>query len=79
MGTMGRQFAGARIDWPLYSAQFDKISREDLLKNICNRLLQANASVNLPVIEKYGNKSSREEFIKSVSIRLMSTPEYQLC
>lgn len=79
MGAMGRQFAGARINWDLYSSQFNKISREDLLKNICNRLLQANASINLPVIEKYGNKSSREEFIKSVSIRLMSTPEYQLC
>jgi hypothetical protein len=30
-------------------------------------------------IEKYSDASSRESFIRTATVRLMSTPEYQLC
>jgi hypothetical protein len=35
--------------------------------------------IDQALIDKYINKSSREDFIRSLTIKLMSTPDYQLC
>ena len=74
-----KQLIKADIDWEKYTGKFSKIPREALLSSISKLLLQTPASVSAAAIEKYIDASSRENFIRSATIRLMSTPEYQLC
>lgn len=69
----------ATIDWTPVVKIFEKTKREDLPATITSILLQANSNIKTSVIEKYTSSESREEFIKSWIIRLMSTPEYQMC
>ncbi len=73
------QMISALVDWPLYSSAYEKVARENLLKEISNTLLQAPTGVSDTILNKYIDAGSRENFIKSATIQLMSTPEYQLC
>jgi uncharacterized protein (DUF1800 family) len=74
-----KQLIKADIEWEKYIPKFSKVPREELLSSISKLLLQTPASNSTGAIEKYIDASSRENFIRSATIRLMSTPEYQLC
>ncbi len=69
----------ASIDWTPVVKIFEKTTRENLPATITSILLQSSSNTGTTVIEKYTSSESREEFIKSWIIRLMSTPEYQMC
>jgi len=78
-GGRGGQMIRANIDWSLYLKRFEKLPREQLLTAISGVTLQAQADLNEGLLKKYADSRSREDFIKTATIRLMSTPEYQLC
>ncbi len=69
----------ASIDWAPVVKIFETTKREELPSKITSTILQTKSRIEKSVIEKYASSESREEFIKSWIIRLMSTPEYQLC
>ena len=69
----------ASIDWAQVNKIFEKIQRENLLKNISDTVLQTKSEVSNAVLDKYINTTSRENYIKSAVVNLMTTPEYQLC
>ncbi len=70
--------ANVKIDWPVYLKHFTKLSGESLAIQIVTTLLQTG-TVDLNLLNKYADRSNKENYIRSVTIRLMSTPEYQLC
>jgi uncharacterized protein (DUF1800 family) len=67
------------VDWNSVTKVFDKTSKENLLKNVNDIILQTKSTVNSNVLSRYIDKTSREAFIKTTIVELMSTPEYQLC
>lgn len=70
----------ADIDWDQYAGYFKKTSSAGLYESIAGVLLQANPdSFDKRIVERESELNDRIEYIRSVSIRLMSTPEYQLC
>ncbi len=69
----------ALIDWPLVIKVFENVTRENLSQKISDTLLQTNSRIPATLLVKYVNSDSRESFIKSTIVKLMSTPEYQLC
>ena len=71
--------ATAKVDWPSVNAIFEKVPREELMKNISSTVLQTKSEVSSIVLDKYVNTASRENYIKSAIVNLMATPEYQLC
>jgi hypothetical protein len=73
------QLIKADIEWEKYSSRFSTLERQQLLPAISNLLLQTPAPIKAGTVEKYLDASSRENFIRSATLRLMSTPEYQLC
>ncbi len=78
-GKLGGQAIGAQINWAAYSGQFDAVPREELVKTIGQSLLQLPKRIDDKSLLSYTDASSREQFIRTVTIRLMSTPEYQMC
>ena len=78
-GRLGGQAIAAEIDWPSYNSQFESIPREQLVKNISQTLLVVPGRFDEKALAQYVDASSREQFIRTVTIRLMSTPEYQMC
>jgi len=74
-----KQLIRADIEWEKYITRFSKVPREALLPAISKLLLQAPFSNMAGTIEKHTDLSSRDNFIRTATIRLMSTPEYQLC
>ncbi len=86
MGMQGAQAAGAKskqvhttVDWDLVIKVFESVPRESLVDHITNVVLQARSRVDKNTLEKYIDKQAREKYIKTTIIKLMSTPEYQLC
>jgi len=79
LGKAGGQLINVDIDWTSYIKKFESVPRERLLREISGRLLQVPQNVSDDVIKKYANQGTREAFIKTATIKLMSTPEYQLC
>ncbi|MEO6721041.1 MAG: DUF1800 domain-containing protein [Ferruginibacter sp.] len=71
--------ATAVVDWEVTTSIFEKASRENLLTEISNTVLQTKEHASKLLLAKYLNTDSRENYIKTAIIRLMSTPEYQLC
>jgi hypothetical protein len=69
----------ATIDWVAVNKIFEKVQREKLLETISATVLQTKGKVSNAVLDNYVNSASRENFIKSAVIKLMVTPEYQLC
>ena len=68
-----------RIDWGQHFSSMAKIKREDLLTATASLLWQTSNLPDAPTLEKHLDASSRETYIKSSFIRLMGSPEYQLC
>jgi uncharacterized protein (DUF1800 family) len=69
----------ADINWDAYTKPFETVPRQKLQSGLSGLLLQTPSRISEPVLDKYIDSASRESFIKTVTIRLMSTPEYQLC
>ncbi|HMH20881.1 MAG TPA: DUF1800 domain-containing protein [Puia sp.] len=75
----GAQMIRAEIDWAPYLKRFDGVSREQLPAAVGATVLQTASGIGADMLKKYTDNDSREGFIKTATIRLMSTPEYQLC
>jgi uncharacterized protein (DUF1800 family) len=75
----GGQTILADINWDVYTKSFERVPRQKLQSDLSGLLLQAPSRVSEPVLNKYIDPVSRESFIKTATIRLMSTPEYQMC
>ena len=73
------QMIQATIQWDGYLDQFKGVSKENLSSEISGFLLQQKTDIREATMNQYTDLSSRDAFIKSSTIRLMSTPEYQLC
>lgn len=68
-----------RIDWHQHFSSMSKVKREDLLTATASLLWQTANLPDAPILEKHMDISSRETYIQSSFIRLMGSPEYQLC
>jgi uncharacterized protein (DUF1800 family) len=75
----GLQWLQVNILWNEYLKNFDQTKDPDIYAAISGMLLQRVLPVHENEMIKYLNESSRETRIQSITIRLMSTPEYQLC
>lgn len=73
------QVIRAQIDWAPYLKRFEQVPAEQLFATIGSVVLQTPSDTGEALVKKYANGDNREEFIKAATIRLMSTPEYQLC
>jgi len=79
MGSGGGQMIRAEIDWAPYLKRFEQVPDEQLFATISAVVLQTPSGIDENLVKKYAKEDTREEFIKAATIRLMSTPEYQLC
>ena len=68
-----------RILWDQYLPFFSNLPDADLYPAIRDFLLQKAGPMNEQTLIKYIDESSRDTRIRSITIRLMGTPEYQLC
>ena len=68
-----------RIFWETYLKNFNRVPDAELYTIIRNLLLQKSIPMSEQELNKYIDESSREARIRSITIRLMCTPEYQLC
>jgi uncharacterized protein (DUF1800 family) len=75
----GGRMIMADINWDAYTRSFERVPRQKLQSDLSGLLLQTPSRVSEPVLDKYIDPASRESFIKTATIRLMSTPEYQMC
>lgn len=69
----------ATIDWTSVNKVFEKTSKENLLSDMSSSLLLTKSKIKEDVLLAFISKDSRESFVKSATIRLMCTPEYQMC
>ena len=75
----GAQLFQAKILWDDYTKNFKDVSEDELYPVIRDFLLQRVIPLNENDLIKYLDESNRETRIQSTTIRLMGTPEYQLC
>ncbi len=75
----GVQLFQTRILWDDYTKNFNDITDAGLYTAICDLLLQRSFPMNENDMIKYIDESDREKRIESITIRVMGTPEYQLC
>jgi uncharacterized protein (DUF1800 family) len=75
----GAQFFQAKVFWEEYMENFKETTDDAMYAAIRGLLLQRVFPMNENEIVKYIDESSRELRIQSITIRLMGTPEYQLC
>jgi len=68
-----------RIDWDPHLAGMAGVKREELLNATARLLWQTSRTPEAQTLEKHLDVSSREAYIRSAFIRLMGSPEYQLC
>ncbi|HTI07625.1 MAG TPA: DUF1800 domain-containing protein, partial [Puia sp.] len=76
---VNRQMIRADIDWAPYLKRFDNVPAEQLFSTLSSLVLQTPSGIGEELVRKYARGDNREEFIRTATIRLMSTPEYQLC
>jgi uncharacterized protein (DUF1800 family) len=76
---VGAQFFQAKILWDEYIRNFNETKEPELYAAIRDQLLQRVMPMNENELVKYIDESSRQKRIQSITIRLMGTPEYQLC
>jgi hypothetical protein len=69
----------AEVNWDTFVSHFENISPSKLPANIIQFVLQTSATASSRVATTYADGAQKGTFIKSLTIRLMSTPEYQLC
>ena len=74
-----RQQLNAEVDWSHMLSHLEKTPREKLVESIAEVLLNVKSRVPQELITRYSDASGRESFIRSATIRMMSTPEYQMC
>jgi uncharacterized protein (DUF1800 family) len=77
--TPGTQFFRAKILWDEYIKNFDETKETAIYDAVRDVLLQRVMPMNENDMIKYIDEGSREKRIQSITIRLMGTPEYQLC
>ena len=75
----GTQFFQAKILWEEYIKNFDETTEPSIYAAIRDLILQKVTPVNENDMLRYIDESDREKRIQSITIRLMGTPEYQLC
>ncbi len=75
----GVQLFQTKILWDDYIKNFNDVSDTELFGAIRDLLLQKVFPMNETDIVKYIDESDRITRIQSITIRLMGTPEYQLC
>jgi len=75
----GGQFFQAKIFWDKYVRNFNDTPDGGVYDAIRDLLLQKVSAINENEMIKYIDESNREKRIESITIRLMGTPEYQLC
>ena len=69
----------ATIDWDAVTKVFDKIPKENLLQKISDVVLQTRSKIKPDLLDRYVDRQARDVYIKTTLVKLMSTPEYQLC
>ncbi len=87
MGRMEQRPAGgagqrveATIRWTELYKALEKVPREQLLPRLTGLLWQLPAAAATEqVVGQFTDASGRERYIQSAALRLMATPEYQLC
>jgi hypothetical protein len=77
--SLGAGGINADVNWDAYTKLFEQVPRLKLQSEISGLLLQTPSRISEPVLNKYIDPATRESFIKTATIRLMSTPEYQMC
>lgn len=75
----GTQFFQAKIIWDEYVKNFNETQETAIYAAIRDLLLQRVTPMNENDMLRYIDETDREKRIQSISIRLMGTPEYQLC
>src|SRR5579863_9450954 len=75
----GTQFFQAKILWDEYIKNFNETTDDAIYMAIRDLLLQRVTPMNENDMIRYIEETDREKRIQSISIRLMGTPEYQLC
>jgi hypothetical protein len=75
----GIQLFQTKILWDDYTKNFSDVADLSLYTAISDLLLQRTFPMNENDMTKYIDESDREKRIESITIRLMGTPEYQLC
>jgi uncharacterized protein (DUF1800 family) len=75
----GAQLFQTKINWNDYVINFDDIGESGIYAAIRDLLLQKALPMNENEMLRYIDESKRESRIQSITIRLMGTPEYQLC
>lgn len=68
-----------KIRWETCTDQFRESKEEYLIADIRQWLLQCGSAINNSSLKDFLNLSDRNNLIQSAMIRIMSTPEYQLC
>jgi uncharacterized protein (DUF1800 family) len=80
MGRTGRmQLFQTQILWDDYIKNFNETAEHSIYAAVSELLLQKKMPLDEKDLIPYIDESSRERRIQSITIRLMSTPEYQLC
>ena len=77
--TVGNNALQVDVDWDSYTTNFFNVPREKLVQEMSASLLQVKPSFKADMITSYADSRSKEDFIRTVTIRMLSTPEYQLC
>ena len=77
--TLDRQFFRAKIFWNEYLKYFEGTPDSVIFAAVRDRLFQKGLPMNENDMIRYIDGSSHESRIESLTIRLMGTPEYQLC
>lgn len=75
----GAQFFQAKILWDEYLKKFNTTTQSDIYVLIRDLLLIRFTGMNEKEMIRYIDESNLEKRIESITIRLMGTPEYQLC
>ncbi len=75
----GMKFFQADIFWSEYIKNFNKTPENAIYRTVCDFLLQKPLPLKEEEMTKYIDESCRDAKIKSLTVRVMGTPEYQLC
>jgi uncharacterized protein (DUF1800 family) len=67
------------VKWQQVENIFKDVKRNELLPQIAMALLQNTSGLNLNTVQNNIQQDDRAVFIKTSILKLMSTPEYQLC
>lgn len=69
----------SQVNWDSIISAFSEVKRDNLATAIGDCLLQTGSRIPANVLDRFIDDSSRESYIRTAMVRLMGTPEYQLC